>query len=83
MNFQTNLNTVLTKSHKKSVIRAILIGSKEFVNIFSNDPFGDINDSACHIVVLQTMVCSNYVIVEYMREDDYKSYMQDGGIIND
>jgi len=74
MKNQASICNVIKKSHGKSVIRAFLVGSKEFANIFSKVPIGDIEDSTCHIVVLQAMLCNNYVIVEYVEESDYPTW---------
>jgi len=76
MNNSMNVSNVLTKSHPKSVIKAFLVGSKEFENLFGKyDSIAIIDDSSYHVTVLQIMNCSNYVIVEYVSEDEYMTYI--------
>ena len=74
MSSETNTNNILIKSHPKSIIRAISIGSREFENLFSKEPTGEIDGSKCFVVVLQAMICSHYIIVEYARRADYKNF---------
>jgi len=72
----------LAKSHKKSHITIVPIGSVAFNNIFNcKQPKityeKDIGNDVTHdIIILQATVSGDYAIVEYMTDTEYYFYKE-------
>ena len=71
------VGNVISKSHPKSHITILPIGSPAFEKIFNckspsiTYPAEIGNDVTDNIVILQATVCDNYAVIEYMTEINY------------